>query len=71
LGNSPCAFFTPASASFQKSEAPLTTKASCFFSCAIAPVASNAAVTSRALASLSFMNSSLVPLFVGGNAAAL
>jgi len=32
VGSSPCAFFTPASAAFQKSEAPLTTNASIFLS---------------------------------------
>ena len=36
LGSSPCAFFTPASAIFQKSDAPLTTKASTFLSAAFA-----------------------------------
>ena len=48
FGNSPCAFLTPASASFQKSEDALTTNAS-FFSCAEAGVALNASAAVTAV----------------------
>ena len=44
-GSSPCAFFTPASASFQKSEGPFTTKAISGLSCAIAAGADAVAVS--------------------------
>jgi hypothetical protein len=52
LGNSVCALRTPASASFQKSDAPFTTKARVFLSAACAPLpnasASPATAASRA-----------------------
>src|SRR3569833_3221476 len=42
FGSSPCAFLTPASAPFQKSDAPLTTKARIFLSAACAEPRPNA-----------------------------
>src|SRR5688572_27821093 len=50
LGSSPCAFLTPASAIFQKSDAPLTTNTSVFLDCALATPATVSATTNAAQA---------------------